>query len=161
MWQSSGTYTGITLRNQNYMCEEIKSSLNLQTTPYHLIRNSFSSHFLPKDMKIKIQRTISLHFVLYGCETLSVKLREEHKLKMFENWVLRNIFGPKMEDVTGLWRKLRREQLHGLYSSPNIIQVVKLRRMRWVGHVAHRVEKQKCILGFDTERRPLGRPRHW
>jgi hypothetical protein len=68
--------------------------------------------------------------VLYGCETWSLTLREEHRLRVFENRVLRRIFGPKRDEVTGGWRKL-----HGLYSSPSIVMVIKARRMRWAGHV--------------------------
>jgi hypothetical protein len=63
-------------------------------------------------------------------------LREEHKLKVFENSVLRRIFGPKTDEVAGGWRKLHNEELHGLYSSPSIVSVIKARRMRWAGHVA-------------------------
>jgi hypothetical protein len=74
--------------------------------------------------------------VLYGCETLSLTLREEHRLRVFENRVLRRIFGPKTDEVTGGWRKLHNEELHGLYSSPSIVRVIKVRRMRWTGHVA-------------------------
>jgi hypothetical protein len=73
---------------------------------------------------------------LYGGETSSLTLREEHRFRVFENRVLRRIFGPKMDKVTGGWRKLYNEELHGLYSSPSIIRVIKARRMRWVGHVA-------------------------
>jgi hypothetical protein len=75
--------------------------------------------------------------VLYGCETLSPTLREEHRLGVFENRVLRRIFGPTRDKVTGGWRKLHNEELHGLYSSPSIIRAIKARRMRWAGHVAH------------------------
>ena len=67
--------------------------------------------------------------VLYGCETWSLTLREEHRLRMFENWVLR-IFGPRRDEVTREWRKLHNEKLNELYSSPNIVQVIKWRRMR-------------------------------
>jgi hypothetical protein len=74
--------------------------------------------------------------VLYGCETLSLTLREEHRLRVFENRVLRRIFGPKRDEVTGGWRKLHIEELHGLYSSPSIVRVIKARRMRWAGHAA-------------------------
>jgi hypothetical protein len=88
-------------------------------------------------VKIKIYKTIILPVVLYGCETLSVTLREEHRLRVFENWVLRRIFGPKRDEVTGGWRKLHNEELHGLYSSPGIVRVIKARRMRWAWHVAH------------------------
>jgi hypothetical protein len=80
----------------------------------------------------RIYKTIILPVVLYGCETWSLTLREEHRLRVFENRVLRRTFGPK----TGDWRKLHNEELHNLYPSPNIIRTIKPRRMRWVGHVA-------------------------
>jgi len=75
--------------------------------------------------------------VSYGCESWSLKLREERRLRVFENRVLRGIFGPKRDEVTGEWRKLHNEELNDLYSSPNIVQVIKSRRMRWAVHVAH------------------------
>jgi hypothetical protein len=74
--------------------------------------------------------------VLYGCETWPLTLREEHRLRVFENRVLRRIFGPKRDGVTEEWRRLHNEELNDLYSSPNIIRVIKSRRMRWEGHVA-------------------------
>jgi hypothetical protein len=74
--------------------------------------------------------------VLYECETWSVILREEHRLRVFENRVLRRIFGPKRDEVTGEWRKLPNEELHDLCSSPSIIRIIKSRRMIWAGHVA-------------------------
>jgi hypothetical protein len=77
-----------------------------------------------------------LPVVLYGCETLSLILREECSLRVFENKVLRRIFGPKRDEVTGEWRRLHNEELYALYSSPNIIRVGKSRRLRWEGHVA-------------------------
>jgi hypothetical protein len=77
-----------------------------------------------------------LPVVLYRCENWSLTLREEHRLRVFENRVLRRIFGPKRNEVTGELRRLHSEELNDLYSSPNIIRVTKLRRMRWVGHVA-------------------------
>ena len=88
-------------------------------------------------MKTKIYRTIILPVVLYGCEAWSLTAREERKLRVFENTVLRRIFGPRRDEVTGEWRRLHYEELNGLYSSPNIVQVIKL-RMRWAGHVARR-----------------------
>jgi hypothetical protein len=74
--------------------------------------------------------------VLYGCDTWSLTLREEHNLKVFENRVLRRIFGPKRDEVTGGWRKLHNEELRDLYSSSSIIRIIKSRRMRWVGYVS-------------------------
>ena len=79
---------------------------------------------------------IILPVVLYGCEIWSLTLREERRLRMFENRVLRRVFGPKRDEVTGDWRKLHNEELNDLYSLPNIVRVVKSRRMRWAGHVA-------------------------
>ena len=83
-----------------------------------------------------VYRTIILPIVLYGCETWSLTLREECRLRVFENRVLRRVFGPKWDEVTGEWRKLHNEELRDLYSLPNIVRVVRSRRMRWAGHVA-------------------------
>jgi len=81
-------------------------------------------------------RTIILPVVLFGCETWSLILREERRLRVFENRVLRGIFRPERDEVTREWRKLHNEELSDLYCLPNIVRVVKSRRMRWVGHVA-------------------------
>jgi hypothetical protein len=80
-------------------------------------------------------KTVILPVVLYGCETWSLTWGEEHRLRVFENRVLRRIFGPKREE-DGSWRKLHNDELHSLYSSPSIIRVIKSRRIRWAGHVA-------------------------
>jgi hypothetical protein len=101
-----------------------------------------SSRLLPKNLKIRIQKTLILPVVLYGCETWSLTLREEQRLSVFENRVLRRIFGPKRDEVTGEWRKLLKEELRDLYSSPSIIRMIKLGRMRWAGHVAGMDEKR-------------------
>ena len=85
---------------------------------------------LSKKLKIKIYRTVILPVVLYGCETWSLTLRGERRLGVFENRVLRRVFGPKRDEVTGEWRKLLNEELNDLYSLPNIVWVVKSRRMR-------------------------------
>jgi hypothetical protein len=79
---------------------------------------------------------IILLVVLYGCETWSVKVREERRLRVFENRMLRRIFGPRWDEVTGEWRKLHNEELNDLYCSPNIVRGNKSRRGRWAGHVA-------------------------
>jgi hypothetical protein len=121
-----------------------------------------SFHLLSKSIKIRIYKTIILPVVLYGCKTWSLTLREEHGLRVFENRVLRRIFGPKRDEVTGGWRKL-----HNLYSSPSIIRVIKSGRMRWAGHVTRMGEKSNAytssiLVGKPEGRRPLGRQsRRW
>jgi hypothetical protein len=102
-----------------------------------------SSRLLSRNVKVKIYETIILPVVLYGCETWSLTIREEHRLRVFENMVLRRIFGPKRDEVTGEWRKLHDEELHNLYSSPDIIRQVKSKRMRWTGHVERMGEERK------------------
>ena len=97
-----------------------------------------SSRLLSKNLKIKIYRTIILPVVLYGCEAWSLTLREEMKLRVYENMVLRRIFGPRRDEVTGECRRLHNEELNDLYSSPNTVRVIKSRRLRWVGHVARK-----------------------
>jgi hypothetical protein len=100
--------------------------------------------------------------VLYGCETWSLTLREEHRLRVFENRVLRRIFEPKRDEVTGEWRKLLDEELRDLYSSPSIIRIIKSRRMRWAGHIAGMGEKMnayRLLVRKPEGKRPLRRPR--
>jgi hypothetical protein len=100
---------------------------------------------------------VILPVVLYGCETWSLTVREEHKPRVFEDRVLRRIFG-----VKGGWRKLHNEELHNLYSSPSIIRIIKSRRMRWAGQVAIMGEKRnvyRLFVGKPEGKRPLGRPR--
>jgi len=99
------------------------------------MQNFLSSSLLSKNLKNKIHRTFILPVVLYGCETWSLTLREECRLRVFENMVLRSIFGPRRDEVTKEWGKLHNEDLNELYSSPNIFRAIKSRRMRWVGHV--------------------------
>jgi hypothetical protein len=85
--------------------------------------------------------------VLYGCETWSLTLREEHRLRVFENRVLRRIFGPKRDEVTDEWRKLHNKKLLDLYSSPSIIRIIRSRRIRWAGHVA-RMGRRVTRIGY-------------
>ena len=89
--------------------------------------------------------------MLYGCETWSLTLREERKLRVFENMVLRRIFGPRRDEVTGEWRRLHNEELSDLYSSPNIVRLIKSRRMRWAGHVARIGEGEDGVWGLGGE----------
>jgi hypothetical protein len=107
-------------------------------------------------------KTVILPVVLDDCETWSHTLREEHRLRVFENRVLRRIFGPKREE-DGSWRKLHNDKIHSLYSSPNIVWVIKSRRMRWAGHLARMGEGRdvyRVLFGRPEAKRPLGRPRH-
>jgi hypothetical protein len=113
-------------------------------------------------VKVKIYKTIILPVVLYGCEAWSLMPREEHRLRVFENRVLRRIFGPRRDEVTGDWRKLHNEELRNLYSSPDIIRQVRSRRMRWAGHVARMGEERKVykvLVGKPEGKRPLGTSR--
>jgi len=113
----------------------------------------------PKSKKIKIYRTIILPVALYGCETWSLTLREERRLRVFENRVFRRVFGPKRDEDTEEWRKLHNEGLSDLYSLPNIVRVVKSRRMRWAGNVARMGEGcTEFCLGNLRERDQLGDP---
>jgi hypothetical protein len=109
-----------------------------------------------------IYRTIILPVVLYGCETWSLTLREERRLRVFENRVSSIVFGPKRDEVTGEWRTLHNEELNDLYPLPNIVRVVKSRRMKWAGHVARMGEDRgvhRVVVGKPEGKRPLGRPR--
>jgi len=119
-----------------------------------------SNSLLSKNLKIKIYRIIILP-VVYGCETWSLTLREERRLRVFENRVLRRIFGPKRNEVTGEWRKLHNEELNDLYCSRNIVRLIKSRRMSWAGHVARMGERRgvyRVLLGKHEGKRTIGRP---
>ena len=126
------------------------------------MQNLLSSRLLSKNLKIKIYRNIILPVVLYGCEIWSLTLREVRRLRVFENRVLRKVFGPKRDEVTGEWGKLHNVALNDLYSLPIVLRVVKSRRMRWAGHVARMGEDRgvhRVLVGKPEGKSPLGRPR--
>ena len=122
-------YLGMSLTDQNSIEEEVKSRLKLGNVCCYSVQNVLSSRLLSKDLKIKIYRNIILPMILYGRETCSLTLREERRLRVFQNSVLRRIFGPKRDEVTGELKKLHNEELSDRYCSPNIIRALKSRRM--------------------------------
>jgi hypothetical protein len=126
------------------------------------VQNLLSSHLLSKNIKIRIYKTIILPVVCMGVKLGLLTLRGEHRLRVFENTVLRRIFEPKRDEVTGEWRKLHSKELRDLYSLPSIIRIIKSRRIRWVGHVARMGERRnayRLLVGKPEGKRPLGRPR--
>jgi hypothetical protein len=142
--------------------EEIKRRLNSGNACYHSVQNLLSFRLLSKYVKVRIYKTIILPVVLYGCETWSLTIREEYKLRVFENRVLRRIFGPKRDGVTGGRRKLHNEELHNLYSSPSVIRIIKSRKIKWAEHVARKGKKRnvyRLLAGRPEGNRPLGRQR--
>jgi len=106
------------------------------------VQNILFYCLIAKNIKIKIHGTLILPVVLYGCETWSLKLREEGRLRVCGNRVLRRTFWPKRDEVTGEWRKVHNEEINDLYSSPNIIRVIKSKRVIWVKHVARIGERR-------------------
>jgi hypothetical protein len=115
-----------------------------------------------KNEDIKIYKIIILPVVMCWCETLCLKLREERRLRVFENRVLRRIFGPKRDEMVGGWRELHNEELHNMYTLLSIIRMIKSRRMRWGGHIARVGKKRnacRVLVGKPEGKRPLRRPR--
>jgi hypothetical protein len=155
-------YLGTTLTNQNDIRDEIKSRLNSGNACYYSLQNLLSSHLISKNLKIKIYKSVILTVVPYGCKTWSLTLREEQRLKVSKNRVLGKILGLKREE-DGSWRKLHNHELHSLYSSPNIVWVIKSRWVWWVGRVAYMEEGrgvQRILVMKSEGKRPMGRPRH-
>jgi hypothetical protein len=147
---------------RNSIHEEIKSRLKSGNACYHSVQNLVSFRLLSKNTKIRVYRAIILPVVLYGCEIWTVTLREEQRLRVFENRMLRRIFGPRRDEAIGEWRRLHNAELNDLYSSPIIIRVIKSRRMRLAEHVARMGEERgvyRILVGGPEARRPLWRPR--
>ena len=146
---------------QSSIQKEIKCRLKAGNSCYYSVQTHLSSRLLSKDLKIKIYKTIILPVELYGCETWWETLREKRSLRIFENKILRQIFGPKWNE-NGEWKRLHNEELHSLYRSPNIIRLLKSRRLRWAGHVARMEEGRSAfeiLTGKPTGKIPFGRPR--
>jgi hypothetical protein len=126
------------------------------------VQNLPSPRLLSKNLKIVIYKTKILPVVLYGCETLSPILREKYRMGVFENRVLRRIFGPKRDGMTGRWIKLHKEELHNLYSSPSIIRIMRSKVMKWTGLVPRLREDCLYAIGRTAGgEKPLGRQRFW
>ena len=153
-------YLGTTLTNKNSILEEIKNRLKSGNACYLSVQNLVSSSLLSKNFKVKIYKIIILSVVLYGCETLSLTLRERRRLRVFENRVLRRILGPRRDEVKREGRKLHNEELNDLYCSPNIVRAIKSRRKVWAVHVA-RMGKIggvfMVLVGKSEGKRPLGK----
>jgi hypothetical protein len=129
---------------------------------YHSLQNGLPSSLLSKNIKIKIYRTIILPVVSCGCDTWSLTFKEEQRLRIFKNKVLRRVFGSKRNEITGEWRILHYGELYALYSTPNI-QVIKSKRLKYTGHTAYIGESRgahRVLVGKPEGGRPLGRPMH-
>ncbi|KAJ4427877.1 hypothetical protein ANN_23883 [Periplaneta americana] len=137
-------YLGATVTDINDIWEEIKHRINMGNACYYSVEKLLSSSLLSKNLKVRIYKTVILPVVLYGCEIWTLTLREEQRLRVFENKILRKIFGAKRDEVTGECRKLHNTELHALYSSPDIIRNIKSRRLRWAGHVARMGESRNA-----------------
>ena len=153
-------YLTTALINQNSIQKEINSRLKSGNACYHSVQNILASSLLSRNIKIKIYRTVILSVVLYGCGTWKLILKEGRRLRVYENRMLRRMFGPKRDEATGEWRKLHNEELNDLNSSLTIVRVIKSRRRKWAGHVARMGERRvvySVLEGKPEVKRPLGR----
>jgi hypothetical protein len=128
-------YLGTTPTKHTSIHAEIKRRLKSGNACYYWVQNFLPSNSLSRNVNIKIYITIILPVVLYGCKTWSLTFRKKCRLRVFENRVLKRIFGPKREEVTGEWRRLHNKKLYALYSLSDITLVIKSRRLRWAGYV--------------------------
>ena len=148
--------------NTNGIHEKIKCRINMENACYYSLEKILASHLLSTKLKVSTYKLITLPAVLYGCETLSLTLREEQGLSVFENEVLKKIFEAKRDKITGEWRKLHNAELHALYSSPNIIRNLNSRRLIWAGHVACVQQSRNAyiiLVGGPEGKKQRGRPR--
>ena len=140
-------YFGTNLNRAKFYSGRNKESTEVKECLLTFSAESFVFQLPSKNLKIKIYRTIIVLDVLYVCKTWPLSLREKRRLRLFENWVLRRIFGPRRDKLTGEWRKLSNEEFNDLDSSPNNVQVIKSRILRWAGHVA-RMERGEAYTAF-------------
>jgi len=148
----------VTIKNE--VTEEIKSRLvSANACFFYSVQKLLTSRLISRKLKLKIYITVILPVILYGYK---IGVADEHKLRVFENKVLRKIYVPKRDEMTGEWRRLHKEKLHGLYDSPDVVRIMKSRRLRWADHVARMGEKRRLysiLVGKPEGKRSLGRLR--
>ena len=154
MWRSS-QISGSNSNKYKWHRGEIKRRINMGNACYYSLEKILSSRLLSKKLNVKTYKTIILPVVLYGCETWSLTLRKEHRLRVFENKVLRKIFGANKDEIIGEWRKLHNAELHALYSSPNILGVLN----QDVARMEQSRNAYRVLVGKPEGKRPLGWPR--
>ena len=158
-------YLGTIVTDKNETKTEIQKRLHSGNACFYATNKLLKSRLLSRKTKIRIYKTIILPVVLYGCETWPLTRAQENRFRVFENKVLRKIFGTKKDEVGWEYRKLHNHELEELYKSPSIVRIIKSRRLRWAGHVARMSEERTARTIFAQKprsKRPLGRPtRRW
>jgi hypothetical protein len=155
-------YLGALITDRNYIKSELKRRTRSGNACYYSVQKLLATRLLSKKAKLIIYRSIILPVALYGCETWTLTREYENWFRVFENKVLRRIHGPKRDDHTGEWRRLHNEELHSLHAAPDILRVIKSRRLRWAGQVAHMTDDRtvyRVMVGNLQGKRPVGRPR--